>query len=72
MNSFKMYVCSHIHQLTSLYIDKMAEISGEVDSNNGFMNISVDENTLNNTAKANVKSEGVFPEGWNGSAIDDG
>ena len=64
-----MHWSDHIHQLTSLHIDKKTEVAEEVGSNNGFLNVCDNENPLKNTAKADVESEGAFPEGWDGSLL---
>ena len=61
MNSLNMYVSDHIHQLTSLHIDKKTKVAEEVSSENGFRNICDDEDPLKNTTKTNVKGEGAFP-----------
>ena len=59
-----------IHQLTSLTIDKKTEVAEEVGSNDAFVNVCDNKYPLKNATKADVESEGAFPEGSDGSVID--
>ena len=54
----------------SLHIDEETEVTEEVGSINGLMDIHNYENPLKDAVEADIESEGVFPESWDGSVVD--